>query len=83
MDERERLRKFEAAITGGNFIKGPEQPPDAEREPPTMAELIQQIRREISRLNTICDDLETAINASVEEAHQAAASMIAMTKRVK
>lgn len=75
MDEKERLRKFEAVLS--------EPPKTDEREPPTMAELVSQIRSEVRRLNAICDDLETAINASVAEAHQAAESMIAMTKRVK
>jgi hypothetical protein len=77
MDEKEHMKRFE------NVLNDPEITKFAPKSEPTLAALVEQIRAEVKRLNTICDNIERVINSSVDEARKAADSLIELTRRVK
>jgi tetrahydromethanopterin S-methyltransferase subunit B len=77
MDEKDRLKRFESALTDPEIAKF------APKTEPTLAVLVEHIRAEVKKLEAICDDIERVINSSVDEARKAADSLIELTKRVK
>jgi hypothetical protein len=72
----ERLKKFESAL--GDPINKFTPKPD-----PTVAALIEQLRAHARGISELCDQAETAINASEDSARKAADNLMDLIKRVK
>jgi hypothetical protein len=80
-DSNDRLKKFESALSDpiAKFIPKSSQP----KAEPTVAVTIAAIRDQAHTILKMCEEAETAINASEDSARKAADSLMDLIKRVK
>jgi hypothetical protein len=79
MDDNDRLKKFESALSPEVTKFAPKMP----KPEPTIASLIDQIRAHIKSINELCEDVDRVITDTEASARKAADSLIEASKRMK